>query len=75
VAFMRRNEVLQEYRNMRFEKVYTGWKSRELTQDEELSVCDLYKERYSDFNVKHFYKWYTRHHGGQRSYTWVKNTL
>lgn len=37
VAFMRRNEVLQEYRNMRFEKVYTGWKSRELTQDEELS--------------------------------------
>ena len=116
---MRRTEVLQEYRKMRFEQVYTGWKSRELTQeqaarilgisdrtfrrlipryqeaglaglldkrlnqashrraplDEVLSVCDLYKERYSDFNVKHFYKWYIRHHKGQRSYTWVKNTL
>jgi len=116
---MRRTEVLQEYRKMRFEQVYTGWKTRELTQeqaarilgisdrtfrrlipryeeagiaglldkrlnqashrraplDEVLSVCELYKERYSDFNVKHFYKWYIRHHGGQRSYTWVKNTL
>jgi transposase len=119
VAFMRRTEVLQEYRQMRFEKVYTGWKSRELTQeqaanilgvcartfrrlipryedaglaglidkrlnqashrcaplDEVLSICDLYKQRYSDFNVKHFYKWYIRNHEGQRSYTWVKNTL
>lgn len=116
---MRRTVVLQEYRKMRFEKVYTGWKSKELTQeqaarilgisdrtfrrlipryqedglaglldkrlnqashrraplDEVLSVCELYKERYSDFNVKHFYKWYIRHHGGQRSYSWVKNTL
>jgi len=116
---MRRTEVLQEYRKMRFEQVYTGWKTRELTQeqaarilgisdrtfrrlipryeesgiaglldkrltqashrraplDEVLSVCELYKERYSDFNVKHFYKWYIRHHEGQRSYSWVKNTL
>ena len=116
---MRRTEVLQECRKMRFEQVYTGWKTKELTQeqaarilgisdrtfrrlipryqeegiaglldkrlnqashrraplDEVLSVCELYKERYSDFNVKHFYKWYIRHHEGQRSYTWVKNTL
>lgn len=116
---MRRTEVLQEIRKMRFEQVYAGWKSRELTQeqaarllgvsdrtfrrlipryqeaglaglldkrlnqashrraplDEVLSVCDLYKECYSDFNVKHFYKWYIRNHKGQRSYTWVKNTL
>ena len=116
---MRRTEVLQEYRQMRFEKVYTGWKLRELTQeqaarilgvsdrtfrrlipryeedglaglldkrlnqashrraplDEVLSVCDLYKKHYRDFNIKHFYTWYIRNHEGQRSYTWVKNTL
>lgn len=116
---MRRTEVLQEYRQMRFEKVYTGWKLRELTQeqaarilgvsdrtfrrlipryeeaglaglldkrlaqashrraplDEVLCVCELYKKHYRDFNIKHFYRWYVRNHEGQRSYTWVKNTL
>ncbi len=116
---MRRTEVLKEIRKMRFERVYTGWRKKELTQeeaarilgvsdrtfrryiprykedgleglldkrlsqashrrapvDEVMAVCDLYKERYSDFNVKHFYKWYVRDYEGQRSYTWVKNTL
>jgi len=34
VAFMRRTEELQEYRKMRFEQVYTGWKSKELNQEQ-----------------------------------------
>ncbi len=116
---MKRTEVLQEVRKMRFERIYTGWKNRALTQeeaarilgvsdrtfrryinryeddgleglldkrlieashrraplDEVLDVCNLYRERYTDFNVKHFYGWYTREHDGERSYTWVKNTL
>lgn len=116
---MRRTEVLQENRKMRFERVYTGWRKKELTQeeaarilgvsdrtfrryipryrdqglaglldrrlsqpshrrapvDEVISVCNLYSERYSDFNVKHFYKWYVREHDGKRSYNWVRNTL
>ena len=27
-AFMRRAQVLQEIRNMEFERIYTGWKSK-----------------------------------------------
>jgi transposase len=116
---MRRAQVLQEIRKMEFERIYTGWRARRLTQDqaasilgvssrtfrryinqynedgidglydkrltqashrrapldEVLDVCNLYRERYSDFNVKHFYRWYQREHEGKRSYTWVKNTL
>lgn len=116
---MRRPELLQEIRMMRFEETYDGWQEQRLTQeqaaqllgvcdrtfrryinryeeegleglydkritqashrrapvDEVMKVTDLYKSRYSDFNVKHFYSWYRRLHGGGRSYTWVKNTL
>ncbi len=43
--------------------------------DEVLALCDLYSERYSGWNVKHFYSFYRREHGGSRSYTWVKNKL
>ena len=31
---MRPSEVFQEYRQMRFEKVYTGWKLREIPQEQ-----------------------------------------
>lgn len=116
---MKRAQVLQEIRKMEFERIYTGWRSRKLTQeqaacilgvsdrtfrryinryeddgleglydkrlvqashrkaplDEILDVCNLYQKNYSDFNVKHFYRWYERKHEGKRSYTWVKNTL
>jgi len=116
---MNRTQVLQEIRIMEFERIYTGWRAKRLTQDqaasilgvssrtfrryinqyaedgmeglydkrltqashrrapldEVLNVCNLYKERYSDFNVKHFYRWYQREHRGKRSYTWIKNTL
>ena len=119
VEAMRRTELLQEIRMMRFEETYDGWQAQRLTQeqaaqllgvcdrtfrryinrykeegreglydkritqashrrapvDEVMKVTDLYKSRYSDFNVKHFYSWYRRLHGGGRSYTWVKNTL
>ncbi len=43
--------------------------------DEVLDVCTLYQQKYSDFNVKHFYRWYEQKHDGKRSYTWIKNTL
>ncbi len=116
---MKRAQVLQEIRKMNFERIYTGWRTKRLTQDqaasllgvssrtfrryinqytqegieglydkrltqashrrapldEVMDVCKLYQERYSDFNVKHFYRWYQREHEGKRSYTWVKNTL
>jgi hypothetical protein len=115
---MRRTEMLQEIRKMRFEEVYGGWSESRLTQeeaarilgvcdrtfrryidryaqggleglsdrrltqasfrrapvDEVLAVSDLYRSRHRGWNVKHFYGWYQRD-GGQRSYTWVKNTL
>ena len=116
---MRRTELLQEIRVMRFEEAYYDWQERRLTQDEAaylLGVCartfrryinryeeegleglydkritrashrcapvdevmevtELYKSRYRNFTVKHFYSWYRRLHGGRRSYTWVKKTL
>ena len=43
--------------------------------DEVLALCDLYSGRYSGWNIRHFHRFYRRHHGGSRSYTWVKNKL
>ncbi len=42
--------------------------------DEVLAVVDRYRTRHMGWNVKHFHAWYRRD-GGQRSYTWIKNTL
>lgn len=115
---MRRTELLQEIRKMRFEEAYGVWTESRLTQeeaarmlgicartfrryidryeeggleglldkrltqvssrraplDEVLAVVDRYRTRHMGWNVKHFHTWYRRD-GGQRSYTWVKNTL
>jgi len=43
--------------------------------DEVLAMCDLYSSRYEGWNVKHFYSFYRRDHGGGRSYSWVKHHL
>lgn len=115
---MRRTEVLQEIRKMRFEETYRNWTEKRLSQeeaarllgvcsrtfrryldryeeagldglldkrltqpsfrrapvDEVIALAEQYKMHYRGWNVKHFYSWYKRD-GGQRSYTWVKNTL
>ena len=114
---MRRTEMLQEIREMRFGEVYSSWEERRLTQGqaaEILGVCDrtfrryvvLYEEeglggledkrltqascrrapvdellevarqyeRYRGWSVRHFYGKY-REGKGERSYTWVKNSL
>ena len=53
--FMKRTELLQEVRKMRFEEAYEGWRRGRLTQVEAarlLGVCDRtfrrYLERYED---------------------------
>ncbi len=115
---MRRTELLQEIRKMRFEEIYSSWTENRLSQeeaarilgvcsrtfrryidryedsglkglsdkrlsqishrrapvDEAMTLVERYGSRYRGWNVKHFYSWYKRD-GGQRSYTWVKNTL
>ncbi len=115
---MRRTEMLQEIREMRFEEVYFGWNESQLSQeeaarilgvsdrtfrryvnryeemgmeglsdkrlthasfrcapvDEVMAIATRYESRYRGWNVKHFYSWYRRD-GGERSYSWVKNTL
>jgi len=43
--------------------------------DEVMQVQRLYRDRYQGWNVKHFYSFYRRNHGGFRSYSWVKNEL
>ena len=48
---MRRTEVLQEIRKMRFEEVYRGWTEKRLSQQEAarlLGVCDRSFRRYVD---------------------------
>lgn len=116
---MRRTELLQEIRKMRFEEAYEGWTQKRLTQEEAaclLGVCErtfrryvmhyreegfeglldkrlnqdshrrapvdevmaltqLYQSRYRGWNVKHFFRFYQRKHEGNRSYSWVKQTL
>ena len=42
--------------------------------DEVMELVDRYRDRHQGWNVKHFHSWYRRS-GGQRSYSWVKNTL
>src|SRR3989449_10991025 len=39
------------------------------------AVLRLFRERYSDFNVKHFHEKLTESHGITLSYTWVKTAL
>lgn len=43
--------------------------------DEVMGLVDLYRSGYQGWNTRHFHTWYTRDHGGKRSYTWVKNRL
>ena len=47
----------------------------ELSVDEVVRTEALYRERYEGWSVKHFYSFYRREHDGERSYTWVNNTL
>lgn len=48
---------------------------RQAPVDEVVRLEALYRERYDGWNVQHFHSFYRRRHGGQRSYTWVKNRL
>jgi transposase len=43
--------------------------------DEVVRLEAVYRERYDGWNVKHFFRFYQTRHGGERSYTWVKNQL
>ena len=38
-------------------------------------MCQLYKERYRSFSVKHFHEFATREHGLTYGYTWMKTRL
>ena len=49
--------------------------ARRAPVDEVVRTEALYRERYDGWSVKHFYSFYRREHSGERSYTWVKNTL
>lgn len=115
---MKRTELLQEIRTMRFEEAFSIWTEGRITQeeaarmlgvtdrsfrryinryhengleglldkritqtsarkapvDEVMALVERYKNRYDGWTVKHYYSWYRRT-GGQRSYSWVKNSL
>jgi len=56
------------------DKRLTQASSRRAPVDEVIALARQYQGRYRGWNVKHFHSWYRRD-GGERSYTWVKNTL
>jgi transposase len=116
---MKRTEVLQGLRAMRFSTVLGRWKSGELSQIEAAEImgmtertfrrwyrrfeeegangladrrrgkpslkrvpeewadrlAQLYRERYSGFNIKHFHEHLVKDHGFPYSYTWAKSFL
>ena len=43
--------------------------------DEIVALSSLYRGRYADWTVKHFFDFYQAEHRGTRSYTWVKKSL
>lgn len=49
--------------------------ARAVPVDEVLQMVTLYETRYTGWTVKHFHERWQQEHGGQRSYTWTKNTL
>lgn len=56
------------------DKRLTQASARKAPVDEVMALVDRYRNRHTGWNVSHFYQWYVDD-GGQRSYTWVKNTL
>ena len=56
------------------DKRLTQVSHRRAPVDEVLRLVDRYRRRHDGWNVKHYHAWYRRD-GGQRSYSWVKNTL
>ena len=57
------------------DKRLTQLSPRRAPVDEVMGLVDLYRSGFQGWNAKHFHTWYTRDHGGQRGYTWVKNQL
>lgn len=56
------------------DKRITQASSRRAPVDEVFELCNTYQTKHWGWNVSHFHSWYKRQ-GGERSYTWVKNTL
>ncbi|MDA8093770.1 MAG: helix-turn-helix domain-containing protein [Betaproteobacteria bacterium] len=48
---------------------------RPASVDAVLKLVDLYRSRYTGWNVEHFHAWHCRKHEGPRSYSWVKSAL
>ena len=75
--------TFRRYLNRYHEEGLEGLLDKRLSQvshrrapvDEVIKLKRLYQDRYSGWNVKHFYSFYRRMHGGFRSYSWVKNKL
>ena len=49
--------------------------ARRAPVDEVMALAGLYRARYADWTVKHFFDFYQAEHRGTRCYTWVKKRL
>ena len=52
-----------------------GTSKRRASSAELAALHKVYRDQYLGWNVRHFYERYRHEHGGERSYTWVKNAL
>jgi len=69
----------REWQKMGFDGLYDHrWKRpspKQVPVKELEKILELYREKYSDFNVRHFHEKLGEEHGIHYSYTWVKNAL
>lgn len=77
VRTMRR--MKREWKEVGYEGLYDRRRKRpspkRVPVEELEKVLALYREKYSDFNVRHFREKLVEEHGIDYSYTWVKNAL
>ena len=69
----------ERYQEMGYDGLY-DWRKRQpspkrVPLETIEKVLQLYREKYFDFNVRHFHEKLTEGHGVQISYTWVKQAL
>src|SRR5215831_13814645 len=68
-----------QYENEGFKGLLDGRKGKpswkRVPAGETERILSLYRDRYFDLNVRHFYEKATAQHGVTLSYTWVKNLL
>jgi hypothetical protein len=75
-TFLRKRQRYEEEEfNGQFDRRLGKKSGRRASEEEVLDLCELYKNQFSDHNVRHFHSVARRNYNCKRSYSWVKNML